>query len=218
MGKIGRIVIFLASLSAGMPVLAVNAAMVPSSGALDFTVLRKGEDIGTHRISFRRSGDALEVDIKTRIAVKIAFITVFRFDHDGHEVWRDNKLVAMETKTNDDGEDHSLVATANGRGGLKIVGDGKEMTAKGSVIPASLWNASFLETKQLLNSLVGTELAIDVTFKGEEPVTVKGRSIRAKHYSMTGDFERELWYDPDWVLVKVAFKGEDGSEIQYVLR
>ena len=35
---------------------------------------------------------------------------------------------------------------------------------------------------------------------------------------MTGDFERELWYDADWVLVKIAFKAQDGSDIQYVLR
>jgi len=192
--------------------------MVPSSGALDFTVLREGEDVGTYQIHFQRNGDALDVDVKTRIAVKIAFITVFRYEHDAHEVWRGDKLVSMETKTNDDGEDHSLVATANGNGELKIVGDGKELTAKGSMIPASLWNATFLETKELLNSQVGTALAIDVAFKGEEPITVKGKSIRAKHYSMTGALERELWYDSDWVLVKMAFKGRDGSDIQYVLR
>ena len=62
-----------------------------------------------------------------------------------------------------------------GSGELKIVGDGKEMTAKGSMIPASLWNSTFLEAKELLNSLVGTELAIDVTLKGEESVAVNGK-------------------------------------------
>ena len=34
---------------------------------------------------------------------------------------------------------------------------------------------------------------------------------------MTGQFERELWYDNDGVLVRVEFKGEDGSDIQYVI-
>lgn len=218
MRKIGQATIFIAALWAGTTALPALSAMVPSDGALDFTVLRDGKDVGTHRIDFRRNGDALEVDIKTRIAVKMAFITVFRFEHDGHEVWRGDKLVSMETKTHDDGEDHSLVATANGDGDLKIVGDGKEMTAKGSMIPASLWNATFLEAKELLNSQVGTDLAIDVAFKEEESVTVNGKSVRARHYSMTGEFERELWYDADWVLVKIAFKAKDGSDIQYVLR
>lgn len=206
--------------AAGLPAQATapQTTMVPSNGELDFTVLRDGADVGSHRIDFHRNGEQLEVDIKTRIAVKLAFITVFRFEHDGHEVWQDNRLVAMQTKTNDDGEDHTLVATANGKGGLDIVGDGQKRTADGSVIPASLWNSSFLDSKELLNSLVGTDLNIDVAYKGEEQVKVNGAEVPAKHYSMTGDFARELWYDKNKVLVKIAFKAEDGSDIQYVRR
>lgn len=218
MRKIGLVTLFLGGLWAGTAVLPAQAIVAPAGGALHFTVLRDGEDIGTHQIDFQQSGDALEVDIKTRIAVKMAFITVFRFEHDGHEVWRDNKLVSMETKTDDDGTDHTLVATANGDGELHIVGDGKERTAQGGIIPASLWNPSFLESNVLLNSLDGTKLNINVALKGDEVVTAGGKSVNAKHYVMTGDFERELWYDDNWALVKIAFKGEDGSDIQYVLR
>jgi len=218
MRNLTQVTMFLAAVWAATAALPAQASMVPTSGALDFTVLRDGDNVGTHHIDFRQTGDALEVDIKTRIAVKLAFITVFRYEHDGHEVWRDNKLVSMETKTHDDGDEHQLVATANGSGEIKIVGDGEERTAKASVIPASLWNSTFIESKELLNSLVGTDLAIDVAFKGEEPVTVHGDQVLARHYSMTGDFERELWYDSDWVLVKIAFKGKDGSDIQYILR
>ena len=222
MRKIGQVPAFLAALGAAVWTVSValpaHAAMVPPGGVLNFTVLRDGDDVGTHEIDFHRNGDALEVDIKTRIAVKMAFITVFRFEHDGHEVWRDNKLVSMETKTNDDGDDHQLVATADGNGELKVVGDGTERTVDGGVIPASLWNSGFLQSNELLNSLVGTELAVNVAFKGEEPVDVNGRPVPAKHYSMTGEFERELWYDNDQVLVKIAFKAKDGSDIQYVLR
>ncbi len=209
---------FTTALWAVATALPAQAAMVPAGGELDFTVLRDGSDVGSHVIDFHRNGDQLEVDIKTRIAVKLAFITVFRFEHDGHEVWQDNKLVSMETKTNDDGDEHTLVAKADGNGELDIVGDGQERRAKDSVIPASLWNSTFLESKELLNSLVGTDLNIDVAYKGEEQVKVNGAEVPAKHYSMTGDFERELWYDKDWVLVKIAFKAEDGSDIQYVRR
>jgi len=219
--KIARAAIFPIALCSAMlfpPLDPVDAATVGAHRALDFTVIREGENIGTHQIHFRKNGAALEVDIKTRIAVKFAFITVFRFEHDGHEVWRGNKLVAMETKTNDDGTNHSLVVSADGYGELKIVGDSEERTVKDDIIPASLWNVAFLDDKALLNSLVGTQLAIDVVYVGEEPITVAGRTIHAKHYCMTGDFERELWYDNDSVLAKVAFKGKDGSDIQYVLR
>ena len=218
MRKTASLPLLVAALCIAGAVLPASAAMVPPDGALDFTVLRDGDQVGTHHLDFHRSGNDLEVDIRTRIAVKLAFITVFRFEHDGHEVWRDNRLVSMETKTNDDGTDHTLKAQAEGNGELKIVGDGKERVTADSVIPASLWNHTFLDSKELLNSLDGSDLAIDVAFKGDESVTVNGKTVPAKHYSMTGDFARELWYDTDWVLVKIAFKGQDGSDIQYVLR
>lgn len=216
--KIGRAVFFIATFLSGTVVLPAQSAMIPSTGTLDFTVFREGEEIGTHQIDFLQKDEILEVNVKTRIAVKIAFITVFRFVHDGHEVWRDNRLVSIETKTNDDGDDHSLSAKVNASGDLQVLGDGENRTVKGSVIPASLWNSTFLESKELLNSLIGTELAIDVVFKGEEPIEVQGKMVNAKHYSMTGEFERELWYDEDQVLVKFAFSGEDGSNIQYILQ
>ncbi len=192
--------------------------MVPPSGALDFTVLRGGEEVGEHHIAFNRKGDELDVDIKTRIKVKMAFVTVYRFEHDGHEVWRDDKLASMKTDTDDDGAHHALAVVATASGNLNITGDGKESTVKGDLIPASLWNSAFLKSKEILNSLVGTELAIKVAFKGEEDIPVNGKTVRALHYSMTGDFERDIWYDDDQVLVKIAFKGQDGSDIQYVLR
>jgi len=216
--KLAHLSLFVTALWAATSVLPAQAAMVPSDGELDFIVLRDGDQVGTHRIDFHRNGDALEVDIRTRIAVQMLFVTVFRFEHDGHEVWRDNRLVEMETKTNDDGTDHSLVAKSDGGDELKIVGDGNERVAKASVIPASLWNHTFLDSKELLNSLDGSDLAIDVAFMGDETVKVGGESVPARHYSMTGEFERELWYDKDWVLVKIAFKGKDGSDIQYVRR
>jgi len=65
------------------------AAAAPVDGQLDFTVLRNGKEIASHRIHFRRDTDSLNVDIKTDIAVKILFVTAYRFEHHGTEIWRD---------------------------------------------------------------------------------------------------------------------------------
>lgn len=195
-----------------------HAAIVPPSGKLAFAVMRKGEKIGTHVLSFHRDQDRLDVDIKTRIAVKIAFITVYRFEHDGHEVWRDGKLIGMRTKTNDDGTDHTLTVSATGGGKLRVVGDGHELTAARNAVPASLWNPAFIRTHALMNSLVGTPLDIKVAYKGKQAITVKGRTVTAFHYSLTGEMPRELWYDENWVLIRMTLTGKDGSPVQYVLK
>jgi hypothetical protein len=49
-------------------------------------------------------------------------------------------------------------------------------------------------------------------------VTARGRSVEARHYQLSGELERELWYDAAGVLVQVRFKGKDGSDIRYELR
>lgn len=196
---------------------AARAAVVPADGLLNFAVMRDGEEIGSHVLTFKQVDDKIHVTIKTRIAVKMAFITVYRFEQDGHEVWHNGKLIAMETETNDDGTDHTLQVKADGSGGLRVVGDDKELRAPPDSIPASLWNPAFIRTKALMDSLVGKPLEIQVAADGVETVSVKGRPVQARHYTLSGEMPRELWYDENWVLIRMTLTGDDGSAVQYVL-
>lgn len=193
-----------------------NAA-VPESGKLDFTVLRGGREIGTHRLEFARQGDELKVDIGTDIAVKMLGIAVYRFEHEGHETWRDGQLVSLESKTNDDGTPHRLAVNA-ADGKLVVNGDARQGDENPAVIPASLWNEDLVRQNALLNTLDGSSMEVTVREVGAETVEVNGEPVTATHYSVTGKLERELWYDAAGVLVQVKFNGADGSEISYVLK
>lgn len=96
-------------------------AAIPTEGKLQFGVFRNGDPIGSHTITF--SDDGSSVEIRTDVAVKMAFFTVFRFEHSGHEQWAGDRLVALSSTTNDNGTDHSLsVHTADGA--LVVNGDG----------------------------------------------------------------------------------------------
>jgi hypothetical protein len=180
----------------------VNAATVPSSGELAFDVMREGSDIGDHRYTFRDDGDALSVQVETDVAVKLPLIgvTVFRFEHDSQETWRDGRLAALQSRTNDDGEAHQ-VDLANAEG-----------------FPASLWNDAILEQTELLNTVDGRSMATSVVNIGQESVRAKGQTVPAHHYRLLGDLERDLWYDASGMLVKVAFTADDGSHIEYTLK
>ncbi|MAU60015.1 MAG: hypothetical protein CMI62_04700 [Parvibaculum sp.] len=197
----------------------VNAASAaaPSGGELDFTVLRGDDEIGTHRLVFTQDGDELKVKIDTNVAVKMLGIAVYRFEHDGSEIWRDGHLVSLESKTNDDGTPHRLeVKEENGK--LVVDGDGRQGTEQIGVIPASLWNDNLVKQTALLNTLDGSSMPVTVGKLGTETVEVNGKPVAATHYSVTGKLNRELWYDENGVLVQVRFAGADGSEITYVLR
>jgi hypothetical protein len=40
----------------------------------------------------------------------------------------------------------------------------------------------------------------------------------AQHYSINGDFKRELWYGMDGRLLKYSFPAKDGSTVWVILR
>ena len=61
-------------------------------------------------------------------------------------------------------------------------------------------------------------MPVTVTRVGAEIVEAGGRNVSATHYSVTGQLNRELWYDANGVLVQVQFAGSDGSQISYILQ
>ncbi len=102
-------------------------AAPPPGGVLDFTVLRNGSEVGRHEMLFRNEADGLKIDIRTNVAVKVAFITAYRFEHEGHEVWQGGHLARLWSKTNDDGIKHVLDVTAGGDN-LVVMADGIGVT------------------------------------------------------------------------------------------
>jgi hypothetical protein len=134
-------------------------------------------------------------------------------------LWRGGHLAALDSKTDDDGTKHTLAITT-GKDGLNVVGDGKTSTVNTAIVPASLWppgTAKVGDTK-LLNTLDGHLMSVNVRYDGEENVQAGAKSVKARHFVITGELKRELWYDTNWMLVKARFKGSDGSDIQYVLK
>jgi hypothetical protein len=184
---------------------------------LVYKVFRKGDYVGRHEVEFENEENGtLKVEIETDVKVKLAFVTVYRFDHEGKEYWRDGKLVGYRSKTNDDGKKKFL----------QLSGSAKSVTAEGSagrfefaqpVMPASLWNMATVEQIQLMNTLDGHMMAVSVTRVGEETIPARGRNIQATHYVMSGELEREMWYANNR-LVHLRFKGSDGSTIDYELQ
>ena len=195
------------------PVLAASAPSQP----LAFTVLRNGEPVGTNTISFRQTAAGLQVDVKTAIVVKITVIPVYRFEHEGHELWQDGHLVSLRSVTNDDGTPHQLAVDAKGDM-LDVKGDGYTGPAALGSIPGSLWNPAVPRQSTLLNSLDGKLMQVVTKDLGEETLTVRGTSSKARHYVVEGDLKRDLWYDSEGALVQIHLKAKDDSDILYVLR
>ena len=178
----------------------LNAASIPASGSLTFDVMRKGKDIGDHSYKFSGSENSYSVKVSTNIVVKVPLIklTAYSFQHDSVETWKNGKLQKLSSTTNDDGTPNKVNSGAS------------------SILPASLWNEDIVKSKILLNTVNGKKMSIRAADLGSEAVTTKKGKVTAEHYRISGELERDLWYDANGDLARVSFKADDGSTVIYI--
>ncbi len=193
---------------------------IPSASAeattLNYDVVRKGKVIGTHKVTLAPAGNRLTVNIKTDVAVKIAFITAYRFKHDATEIWENGILINYQSTSDDDGQNKNL-ALSGGAGGYVVDGSAGRYESETIALPASLWHTDTPKQSRLMNTLDGHVMTVSIADQGTKTIRAGGQDITAQHYVMTGDLERELWY-ANGQLVHLRFKGGDGSTIDYNLR
>ncbi|HZF33135.1 MAG TPA: DUF6134 family protein, partial [Candidatus Angelobacter sp.] len=91
---------------------AAAAAEQPVPQDLDFKIVREGDDIGHHRITFRKDAEKLVVRSDLKIEVKMLAFTAYRYEQTRSEVWRDRKLVALASVANDDGTFYDIKGQA----------------------------------------------------------------------------------------------------------
>lgn len=180
--------------------LPASASTLPSNGALQFDVIRKGKDIGDLSYEFSGTPTAYTVKIMTDIAVKVPLVrfNAYVFKQNSVEKWNGGKLASIQSATNDDGDDHTLNQPGNG------------------LLPASLWNDDILKSRKLLNTIDGRVMNVRVTDLGVQPVPVRDGQLSAHHYRISGDLERDIWYDDQGNLAHVSFTADDGSTVTYI--
>lgn len=205
---IGLTLAALGFLTAGTP-----AAWAAPTQNLLFDVVRGGESIGTHRVTFRPDGDSLTIEIAIDLTVRLAFIPVFRYSHRNTEVWRDGKLVRLDSSTDDDGNKYRVSAVATAEGIKVTDAEGRSYIASPDTVPTSYWNAALLERSELLNTQDGTLM----------PIRVESRQAAADgatHFRLIKGEDAtpiDVWYDSrvkNWNKLRFVARG---STIDYRL-
>jgi hypothetical protein len=187
----------------------------PPGKSLGFDVMRKGDKIGEHLLTFNGQGDDLTVRVDVELKVGLGPIVLFRYKHHASEVWRNGQLAALDTETNDDGAHHNVTGRWSPEG-FKVEGSKtKPYTAPPDALPATHWNRKQLDGPWI-NTQDGRLLRPRITPMGREMIpVVSGPEIPAQHFSLNGDAILDTYYDttPNWV--GLNFKAGDGSLILY---
>ena len=193
---------FLAPLAA--LVAASAAAAAPEElygGAIEFTVLRDGREVGEHRVTFSRDaqGDLLARS-STRIAFRLLGIIPARFVHDSRARWRNGDLLELSAETR--WPHKSSQVRAAREDGRYVVGG---QSADPPLFPTTHWNIAALAGDRLLNTLTGEINSVQVLAVGEETVDTNLGPRRAARREVSGDLNIELWHDPQGRWLRMDF-------------
>jgi hypothetical protein len=189
---------------------------IPAAGRLDYEVIREGEEIGTHSVTFWHEGRHLVIVTRTNIAVKLLGIKLYGFQYEAEEHWLDGGLTRLTSRTNNDGEMLTVnLAKASGR--LRGVCNGTFLDLPADLLPISVWHPDFVRQSLVLDQYKCVRRRVRATDRGVEPILAGMQSIGARHYTIAGDLNRDVWYGPDGRTVKVVIPDDDGSEIAFVM-
>ncbi len=189
------------------------SAKLPDPEGLAFDVFRDGDPLGRHTVAFWRDGEKLHVRIDILLEVNLAFITLFRYTHQNHEIWLDDKLIAIDTQTDDDGDKYWLRGRAT-EAGFEVEGSGGRFIAPANVLPTSYWRPETATRDRLLDTQHGRLVDVATVPIGKEVVEISGRQVEAMRYNVSGDLDLDLWYTQAGEWAKITFEAR-GAEVVY---
>lgn len=191
---------------AALTLLALPGFALAESKTITYTILKEGDPIGKETYVVDRDGERTTVALTVDSAVHILFLD-FKYHHTRTESWNGVALEKLSADTDDDGTKHHVEIAADSAGGFKVTTDGKTVAVPPDAFPLAQWN------KAMVNHPVVIPVESDDTpYKsawkdaGPASLTIGGQALQTEHFVLSGDIDRDLWYDSDGVLAKVTFR------------
>jgi Family of unknown function (DUF6134) len=190
----------------------------PPSRSWHFTVLLDGKRIGEHDFAIAPQGAESAIDTEAHFRVKAAFISLYQYDHQDHEVWRDGCLVRLNSHTRDNGKSFAVQGRLQAQA-FEVHGARGATTLPACVQTFAYWDQRLLTGSRLLNSQTGEFQPVILTPDGMQVVRVRGRMIPAQRYSLRAPkLDIQLWYagSGDWVALESRL--ESGRILRYEIQ
>jgi hypothetical protein len=197
---------------------AVTDIVFPTAaGNRRFSVLYKGNKIGTHTILYSPASGETRIKTEIHLLVKIAFFTVYSFGHRSEETWRAGRLVSLSSETEEHGETLHVEGAAIPQG-FRVVSKGGPFIASAATLTSnSLWTPAVLEQATVVDAQHGGIIGVSARKFADEQIMISGRAVDATRYTfITPYLAGSIWYDRESQWVRGEFE-RDGSKIQYQL-
>lgn len=182
-----------------------------------FQVYVNDKPVGQHEFELRQQDGRQWLRSEASFEYKLAFVTLYRYQHQNQEVWENGCLARIESSTDANGKDYAVSGEA-GADGFMLQGSKGEAVLPGCVHTFAYWNPGFLEASQLLNTQNGEYLEVEVSKPVRDSIQVLGQEIPAHRYQLTArKLTLNLWYslDGEWLGLQSIY--DNGRELRYEL-
>lgn len=190
----------LAALVACLMLSAALPARAELPTSLNFTIFKEKDPIGSESYAIARDQGKTTVQVQTNTRVQVLFLD-FHYTHQRTETWQNGQIERLVAQTDDDGTIHKIDASAS-----RAVIDGADKQFPGDALPLSLWSTAILNHGALYSIVDGQVYKVSTKDLGEEALTINNKQIKGHHWRLSGDVDRDLWFDNDGLLLKATFE------------
>lgn len=207
---VGLVVLILSSLSTA------KADWPGPAGRYTYVIKRDGDPIGQQSIELHVDGAAITVDTDTSIAVKFLGMTLYRMNQHIAESYVGLEMMSLQSHTDDDGENREVDLRRDGKM-LNGTFNGEARSLYCDCMASTMWHAASVAKNIIVEASRARLRQVAVKDLGVESLSLPSGLVQARHMVVSGELEREVWYDASGILVASEQKGRDGSVIRQEL-
>jgi Family of unknown function (DUF6134) len=211
---------FAAAVGCAFPRKVLAVTTIGAAGATNdrhFSVLVGDRRVGTHSIVYSSDGEDTRVITEIHLVAKVAFFTVFAFNHRSEEIWRDGRLMSLRSETIEHGETLHVEGTVTPDGFRVVSKAGRLIAPAATLTSNSLWTPAVVEQDTVVDAQHGGILGVSAHRIADEDILIGNRAVRATRCAfITPHLAGSIWYDKENLWVRGEFE-RDGSNIHYQL-
>lgn len=181
----------------------------PAVVQLNFQALWKNTPVGSYTFVITPSADGTGMTVSHAfvIRVKVAFVTMFRYEHRVEETWQDGYLQQLTAETSE-GDGTVRIRARHAGAVIAIEGPNGPGTAPAALFTTTCaWHPAFILQDRVLDASDGGIVPLAVKPLGEASVVMDGDESEADRYAFTSPYlSGVLWYRPGGTLVRAEFE------------
>ncbi|MGL4552292.1 MAG: DUF6134 family protein [Gemmataceae bacterium] len=198
-----------------------GAALAADIETRDFAVLIGGKAAGEVHMTIHKQDDGL-VSLRCDTDIKVtAGLITYKYSFRGMEVWKDRRLVRLESTTDDNSKRYT-VSAAPADGALKVRVNNVERAIRPEAWASSYWSLPDPKLRDgtllILDADCGKELDGRLTYLATEKHRVAGQEVTLNHYKLAGKVNADLWYDGTERLVRQEWVEQGHKAVMVLVR